>query len=161
MQARARALREQAESEFVQTEAECYRRVLVNRCLEQARQLRLERIREARALDIEARRIELAHRQQQLEREQRPEQADTTLRPIPQPTEIPQATPDLDAEELRLRREAERLDAEVRAAESRARRDTERRAERERAEAAAARRAERAERDRQRYEERQQRRLED
>ena len=65
--ARAQALRMQAdtlernaEQRFLHEEAGCYDRFLVNRCLDQARERRLADVREARALNIEARRIERA-----------------------------------------------------------------------------------------------------
>lgn len=59
MRNEARALRAEANRAFEVAEPECYQRFLVKRCLSQARDERLARIRAARALDIEASRLEL------------------------------------------------------------------------------------------------------
>lgn len=156
----ARALRNLAESDFAATEPACYQRFLVNRCLDQARQLRLERIREARALEIEARRIELADQQRRAEQEGLTEQVIERDREIPAQTVIPPMSPDARAEEIRSRRETEARAAEAQAAEERAQGDAARERSREREAAAAARRAEQAARDRERYDERIRRREE-
>ncbi|MGL1834671.1 hypothetical protein ACKVEX_13835 [Rhodocyclaceae bacterium SMB388] len=150
----ARALRSLAESDFATTEPACYQRFLVNRCLDQARQLRLERIREARALEIEAHKIELADKQRRAEQEGLTEQVIERDREIPAQTVIPPMSPDARVEEIRSRRDAEARTAEAQAAEERARRDAERERSREREAAAASRRAEQAARDRERYDER-------
>lgn len=156
----ARTLRNLAESDFAATEPACYQRFLVNRCLDQARQLRLERIREARTLEIEARKIELADQQRRAEQEGLTEQVIERDREIPAQTVIPPMSPDARVEEIRSRREAEARAAEAQAAEERTRGDAEREHSREREAAAAARRAEQAARDRERYDERIRRREE-
>lgn len=154
MQAEAKALRDLAESEFRATEPGCYERFLVNRCLEQARALRLERIRAARALEIEARRIELAHNRAQAEAESRAEGVTRTDTAIPTPTAIPEIPVDDAAAHIRAQREAQARDAEALRQQQLQQQDAQRAADRARAEEAAARRAERAERDRERYDER-------
>ncbi len=154
LQTEAKALRDLAESEFRATEPGCYERFLVNRCLDQARALRLERIRAARSLEIEARRIELAHKRAEAEAESRAEgiaDIDTT---IPTPTAIPEIPVDDAAAHIRAQREAQAREAEALRRQQLEQRDVQRAADRARAEEAAARRAERAERDRQRYDER-------
>ncbi len=147
----AKALRDLAENDFRATEPTCYERVLVNRCLDQARQLRLDRIREARALEIEARRIELADRQRQAQEQGLTDPAPTSERGIPQPTPIPQASPDARVIDIRQQREAAAAAAETQAARERREADAQREESRARAERAAARRAEQAARDRERY----------
>jgi len=150
----ARDLRSRAESDFSAAEPACYQRFLVNRCLDAARKQRLDQIREARALEIRARRIELADRQRQAAEAGMPMQAERSEGAIPAPTEISVPPANDAAEEVRARRAAEAEQAEARAQAERAQRDAERQQTRERAEAAAARRAEQAERDRERYDER-------
>lgn len=154
MQDEARALRDLAESEFRATEPGCYQRFLVNRCLDQARALRLERIRAARALEIEARRIELAHKRAEATAASRPEGVTNTDTTIPTPTAIPEIPVDAAAAHIRAQREAQAREAEARRQQQLEQQDTDRAVDRARAEEAAARRAERAERDRQRYDER-------
>jgi len=161
LHAQARALRSLAEADFAATEPACYQRFLVNRCLDQARQLRIERIREARELEIEARKIELADKQRRAEQEGLTEQVIERDREIPAQTVIPPMSPDARVEDIRSRREAEARAAEAQAAEQRAQRDAERERSRERDAAAAARRAEQAARDRERYDERIRRREEE
>ncbi|MBI1906586.1 MAG: hypothetical protein HYS20_10190 [Rhodocyclales bacterium] len=60
---RARTMRASADSNYAITEHDCYSRFLVNRCIDQAKLERLARIREARLMEIEANRLELAERQ--------------------------------------------------------------------------------------------------
>jgi hypothetical protein len=150
----ARDLRSRAEADFSAAEPACYQRFLVNRCLDAARALRLDRIREARALEIRARRIELADRQRRAAEAGMPTQVERSEHAIPTPTEISAPPPNDAAEAVRARRAAEAERAEARARAEQAQRDAERQQTRERAEAAAARRAEQAERDRERYDER-------
>lgn len=150
----AEALRDLAESDFRAAEPGCYERFLVNRCLDQARALRLDRIRAARAMEIEARRIELAHKRAEVEAAARPQSVTSTDTTIPTPTAIPEVPVDDAAAHIRAQREAQAREAEARRQEQLEKRDAERAVDRARAEEAAARRAERAERDRERYEER-------
>lgn len=154
MQDEARALRDLAESEFRATEPGCYQRFLVNRCLDQARALRLERIRAARALEIEARRIELTHKRAQAEAESRAGGVTSTDTSIPTPTAIPEIPMDDAAAHIRAQRAAQAREAEARRQQQLKQQDADRAVDRARAEEAAARRAERADRDRQRYDER-------
>lgn len=56
----AQAVRSAAESRFSEIEVGCYRRFLVNRCLDQAKEERVQAIRRARELEQQADRIDLA-----------------------------------------------------------------------------------------------------
>lgn len=60
---RAKIMRAGADHQYAVTEHDCYSRFLVNRCIDQAKLERLARIREARLMEIEANRLELAERQ--------------------------------------------------------------------------------------------------
>lgn len=150
----AKALRDKAESTFASEEPQCYRRVLVNRCIDQAKQARLETIREARALEAEARKLDLAERQRAAAETGR-SRTDAPMQPSA-PSAAGDATvrPAPEAEATRAERASalERAEAEARA--GRAARDAERARERSATEAEAARRAEQSARDRARYEER-------
>lgn len=150
----ARALRAEAETTYSTTERTCYEKFRVNRCLEDARQARLEHIREARAMEIESRRLELAVKQRQAAEAGLHAPARDAVRVEPQPAETVPSPDNAAAEAIRAQREADAAAAEVRAQADRARRDAERAESRAKAEAAAARRAEKAERDRERYDER-------
>lgn len=149
-------MRTEADARFRVAEYECYQRYFVNRCINRARQARLDVVREARKLEIAGREIELAAHRQRIEERGLPETIGD-YRPDPTPfsgiTTLP--TDDIEAaESLRAFREAERQRAEAQAARERSVRDAERAAQRAEAEAEAARRAEQAERDRERYDER-------
>lgn len=161
LEQQASELRALAESDYRVAEYECHQRFMVNHCLNEAHQLRLERIREARALEIRARRIELADRQRQAAEAGLPTQVESPTRAIPSPTEVSPPPADDAAEAIRARRAAEAAQAEARAQAAQAQRDAERQQARERAEAGAAERAEQAERDRERYDERIRKREED
>jgi len=63
LEAQAKTLRSEADATYNATEPGCYEKFLVNRCIDQAKQQRLETIQRARALEAEARQIELAQRQ--------------------------------------------------------------------------------------------------
>lgn len=56
----ATRIRDAAEARFAEDEPACYKRFLVNRCLDQAKDRRVLEIRRARQMDLEAGRIELA-----------------------------------------------------------------------------------------------------
>ena len=56
----AGTIRDAAEARFTDEEIGCYKRFLVNRCLDQAKERRVLEIRRARQMDLEAGRIELA-----------------------------------------------------------------------------------------------------
>jgi len=154
LQERARELRADAEATYDATERACYEQFRVNRCLDEARQARLERIREARALEIEARRIELADKQRRAAEAGLQPPAHGAAPTEARPTAIVPSGDDAAAEAIRSQRAAEAAAAEARAQAERARRDAERAEARAKAEAAAARRAEKAARDRERYDER-------
>lgn len=62
MREEAKALREAAEVRFKADEIACYERFLVNSCIDRVRQRHVEDTRQARALDLEAGRIELAEK---------------------------------------------------------------------------------------------------
>lgn len=165
LRAQAKTLREEAEATYQATEPGCYAKFLVNRCIDQAKKARLETIQQARALESEARSIDLTERQRiaAMIREGWPEGE-----PMPAPTPdlelppavTPQPSPDIsidpggDSARIRAEREAAAADAARREAAARASRDAERAVDRSRAEAEAARRAEAAARDRARYDER-------
>jgi hypothetical protein len=157
LRAQAQALRDQAEATFAATQPACYQRFFVNRCLDQAREARLADINRARALDIQASRIELAEKQREFAARHGVEAT-----PVPPPAELPTpiAEPQLEddiqrqADEIRRARAAAAEAAEARAQQEQLRRDAERAQERQQAEEEAARRAAAAERDRQRYQER-------
>ena len=186
--ARAQALRMQAdalernaEQRFLHEEAGCYDRFLVNRCLDQARERRLADVREARALNIEARRIERAVNLAELEalNAQRAAagrlpiggdgfepgepfdsvpapSADVTTKipPVPAKTDIPIPPDDPAAVRLRAQREAALHEAERAAAAEDARRDAAAATRRAGEAEAAAVRAEEAEQRRARYDQR-------
>jgi colicin import membrane protein len=149
----ARELRAEAEITFSAKERTCYERFRVNRCIENARQTRLEQIRQARAMEIESRRIELAEKQRQVAEADLPQpESIAPAEPQPAPTIAP--ADNTAAEAIRAQREAEAAAAEARAQADRAESDARRAEARARAEASAAERAEQARRDRERYDER-------
>jgi len=156
MREEAKALRDQAEQIYAAEMPECYHRFLVNHCLGKVKAARLNRVRQARTLDIEAGRLELADKQRQAVEEGR-EVAD---RPgdhsIPAPAVIGERGDEFEqrAEEVRRQREIEAARAEAEAGQVQAQRDAERAASRAETEQAAADRVAKAQRDRERYEER-------
>lgn len=150
----AKALRAEAEASFTAAQPECYRRFLVNRCLDQAKSARIATIGKARELEIEASRIDLARKQREVEARG----LDPTPTGVPGAPATPAADPvpadDTAAEAIRRAREEEAMRAEARAREQLQQRDDEKARTRAAAEAAAAERAEKAARDRERYDER-------
>ncbi|MFU2488654.1 hypothetical protein [Thauera sp. WH-1] len=171
LEAEGKALRAQADATFAAAEAACHQRFLVNRCIDQARQARLQTIQRARAVEAEARRLTLAERQRNAEalmaegaRPLTPGEAASPAEPTSLPA-LPTASPTPPspdaaiapspaAERIRAEREASSREAEADAARRRAAADAEREAARQRSAEEAARRAEQAERDRARYDER-------
>lgn len=151
---RASTLRTEAEARFAAAEPACYERFLVNRCLERARHERLESIREARAMEIQARRIELADKRRQAAEAGLQTTVGESRQPAPAPTDFPAAMSDEEAQALRARRAAQAERAEALAREEQQRRDAQRAQARAQEEAAAARRAEQTAIDAQRREER-------
>lgn len=151
----AKALRAEAEASFTAAQPECYRRFLVNRCLDQAKSARIATIGKARELEIEASRMDLARKQREVEAQGRA-LTPTSASDMPSPTPVADPLPaeDASAEAIRRSREQESVRAEARARELLQQRDQEKAREREAAEAAAAERAEKAARDRERYDER-------
>lgn len=168
LKAEARQLRDQAEATFQATEATCYERFMVNRCIDQAKQARLETIRRARELEGEARKLDLAERQRAAAEVMRsnpevsPVPANPSLPASPSlptgPTPSPSAdaviAPTTEAERLRAERDQAAEQAEAAARAAQAAKDAERARERSKANEAAAQRAEQAARERARYEER-------
>lgn len=150
----AKALRGEAEASYTAAQPECYRRFLVNRCLDQAKSARIATIGKARELEIEASRIDLARKQREVEARG----LDVTPASTPGTPATPFADPvpadDSAAEAIRRAREDEAVRAEARARELLQQRDAEKARTRAAAEAAAAERAEKAARDRERYDER-------
>jgi colicin import membrane protein len=75
MREEGKALSDAAEARFSEEEIACYQRFLVNRCIDQARQRRVEVVRKARALKVEADRMDLAEKNRRFA-ERQAEQAD-------------------------------------------------------------------------------------
>lgn len=162
----AKALRDQADDTLRATEPGCYERFLVNRCLANAKEARLESIRKARELEAEAGRLEVAERQR-LAQERgltAPAAAPAPAAPTEPRPIAPSAAPskgapagaDVPVDPEAIRRERQ-IEAERAAAAAQAERralDAEKAREREEAAADAAERAEKAKRDRERYDER-------
>lgn len=149
-----RELRDAAEAEYRAREPECYDRFLVNRCLSQAREKRMAIIREARALEIAGRRMELEEKQRIAAEKDLPDRYVGSDGIPPAPTQPATPTSDAPAEAIRAQRAAEAERAEAKARIELRARDVERSESRAEAEAAAAERAEKAARGRERYDER-------
>ncbi len=149
----AAALRSEAETRFRVAEPACYERFLVNRCLDNARRERLDAIRQAREMEIESRRIELADKRRQAE-EAGLVSGIGAPPPEPAPSTVPSAMTDDEAQALRERRAAEARRAEAQAREERQLRDARRAEERARSAEEAQRRADRAAADAERRERR-------
>lgn len=177
LRADASAVRDETERAYAAEMPACYERFLVNRCIAQAKARRVEGVKKARALDIEATRLELAEKQRQAAA-----QVPAASRPADPVSDVPASAassesssshgappaargtpaappattgmPEADAEALRQAREREAARAQAGDAAGRAQKEAERTAERDKAEAAAAARAEKAARDRERYDER-------
>ncbi|GHU08545.1 hypothetical protein AGMMS50225_07380 [Betaproteobacteria bacterium] len=133
----ATQLRSSAEFTYKTTEADCYQRFLVNRCIDTAKAERLTTIRRARALENEAHRLDLAERH-------RVATEVTGKAPAPPPTAPAVPTPDVSIQPLAPA-------AEFPAAPKTGALTPARRREQDKANAEAARRAEIARRDRERY----------
>ena len=166
LRAEAKALRSQAEDTLQATEPGCYERFLVNRCLAQAKEARLDAIRAARELEAEATRLETTERQRQVSERglTAPTQAPAPAAPAEtRPPASPRAPVNgaaagtgapVDADAIRRERQAEAERAAAAAQTERRAQDAEKARERKEAEAEAAERAEQARRDRARYDER-------
>ncbi|THF61993.1 hypothetical protein [Pseudothauera rhizosphaerae] len=148
----AKAIRDAADARFAAEEPACYERFLVNRCIRQAKDARLEEVRRARVLEAEARRLDLAERKRRAE-ELGTAPGSAPIEPSAPSTDVT-VQPDPAAEALRRDRADVATQREAEAAAERATKDAQRDERRAKAEAAAAERAEQAERDRERYEER-------
>lgn len=174
LQAQARTLRAEAEATFQAAEPACYKKFLVNRCIDQAKQQRLETIQRARALESEAHQLKLQQRQRAAVEAQAAQRDTTagsdagaaidtpadevqappaaTVTPLPMPDV--QLSPDAAAERIRAERARSAAEAEAGAQAARAARDAEKADKRAKTEAEAAARAAAADQDRARYEER-------
>lgn len=150
----AKALRAQADDRLATALPACYERFLVNRCIANAKEAHLEQVREARQLEIEAGRLELAERRKAAEAAGRTRTDAPTEAGAPVPLESMAAPPDAADEATRRQREADAARAAEAARTERAQRDAEKARARAQAEAEAAERAAAAARDRARYEER-------
>jgi len=148
----AKALRGQADDTYRAAEPACYERFLVNRCLAQAKEARLEQVRRARTMENEANRIKLADKQRQAAEAGRTAGSGPTSPSAPADTV--EIVPDAQAEALRREREKDAARREAEAAVTQQQKDSAKAEERAKAEAEAARRAEQAARDRARYDER-------
>ena len=174
LQAQAKALRAEAETTFQAAEPACYKKFLVNRCIDQAKKLRLETIQRARALESEAHQIKLEQRQRaaaEAQDAQRDAAASrdaratgdapaldgqtspaATVTPLPMPDA--HVAPDAAAERIRAERARSSAEAEAGVQAARAARDAENAAKRSKTAAEAAARAAAADQDKARYEER-------
>ncbi|MCK0505992.1 hypothetical protein [Aromatoleum anaerobium] len=158
----ARALRAAADDALRRAEPACYERFLVNRCIAQAKEARLDRIRKARAIEAEASRLELAEKQRQAALRGTMPPAPPPGAPAPLPVAPPPAAPSADtqiapdpaAEATRRERDAQAARDAASSRDRQREQDAEKARERSRAEADAAKRAEDAARDRARYDER-------
>lgn len=155
LKAQGQTLRDEAEATYVITEATCYKKFLVNRCIDQAKAARLDTIRRAREIEAEARRIELTERQRAAAEAGHGAATRAPLAPsAPSSTSEATVQPTPEAERLRAQREADLQKAEREAAAARGAKDAARTSERAKAEADAAKRARQAAEDRARYEKR-------
>ncbi len=174
LEAQAKALRAAAETTFQAAEPACYKKFLVNRCIDQAKKLRLETIQRARALESEAHQIKLEQRQRaaaEAQDAQRDAAASrdaratgdapaldgqtspaATVTPLPMPDA--HVAPDAAAERIRAERARSSAEAEAGVQAARAARDAENAAKRSKTAAEAAARAAAADQDKARYEER-------
>ncbi|WP_248280522.1 hypothetical protein [Aromatoleum aromaticum] len=158
----ARALRAEADDTLRRAEPACYERFLVNRCIAQAKEARLDKIRKARAIEAEANRLELAEKQRQaaLRGTIPPTPPSGAAAPLPAapppaaPSVDTQIAPDPAAEATRRERDAQAARDAATARDRQREQDAEKARERSKAEAEAAKRAEDAARDRARYDER-------
>lgn len=150
----AQQLRDQAEQTYQVTEPGCYDRFRVNACLDDAKKARLETIRQARALESEARKLELAERQRVATEVMKQNPGAPQQPALPSPAGDARIQPSPEAERLRTERAQRAEQAEIDARAARAAQDVERARARGKADAEAAARVEQAARDRARYEER-------
>lgn len=158
LRSEAKALREQADNTLAERLPGCYERFLVNRCIANEKEARLEIIGRARELELEASHIELAQRQRAAAALGRTA-TDAPLQPAsPTPAEAFAIPADPTADATRRQREADAVRATADEKLRREQKDVEKARARTAAEAEAAKRAEAARRDRERYEERQRKR---
>ncbi|WP_232299287.1 hypothetical protein [Azoarcus sp. CIB] len=150
----AKALRQQADDTLAAELPKCYERFLVNRCIAQAKDARLEAVGKARALEAEASRTELAQKQRAAAESGRTRTDAPTEPAAPTPEGAFTIQPDPMAESTRRQREADAVRAKEAQQTERKQKDAEKAKARTQAEAEAAGRAEAAARDRARYEER-------
>lgn len=158
MREEASALRSKADADLAAETQACQARFLVNRCIANAKEARLGTVAKARALEIEARRIELA--QQRLDPavagRSRTDAPAQPAAPNPLDTLSPPADPAATA--TRQERNVEAGRAAKAASAARAQKDAEKTRARQAAETDAAARAQSAAQDRARYDERRQKR---
>ncbi|MBR0566932.1 hypothetical protein J5J83_12490 [Azoarcus sp. L1K30] len=147
----AAQLRKQAEAQYQAAEPACYQRFLVNSCIDSAKQEHLDSIRRARALEAEARKIDLAERQRAASKAMADNPGAPQSASAPSPAGNATVAPQPEAEQLRADRARAAAAAEHEADLARAARDETRSRERDKAAAAAAQRAEDAARERARY----------
>lgn len=146
----AKLLRTQADDTLAARLPACYKRFLVNRCITNEKETRLETIRQAREMEIEASRIELAQK-----RRAAGERSTTDAPTQPAaPAESSTIQPEPAADATRRQREADAARATSAQQDEQRQKDAAKASARAKAEAEAAERAAAAERDRARYEER-------
>lgn len=164
--ARAKALRSQAgmlrdtaEARFDDENAACFKRFLVNRCIDQAKQRRLADVRQARAMDLEADRIELADKNRRFDAHQAEREESAARDALERTRKEAEARRDYEArmkqfadkDADRVRREQEGHFQAIQAAEARSRKDAEDARRRAEDAAAASARADKARQDREHY----------
>jgi hypothetical protein len=158
----AGTLREAAEDRFDGENAACYRRFLVNHCIDQARARRLEGIRKARALDLDADHLDLADKNRRYDVHQAEKAADAAKASVERAEQEARARADNEArmqqfaheEAERTRRAQEGKTAAVNATIARSQHDADEARRRADEAAEAAVRAEKAAQDRASYAER-------
>ena len=163
LNAEGKMLREEAQATFVQEEQACYKKFLVNYCIDQAKQKRLDTIVAAREKEAEARRLTLEGKRQAVVEAEAHAQEKLASRP-PEPAEDktddpmermdPVVQPSVEAEQIRAERAVNEKAAEMSARRDRQHEDQVRAQKRVESEAEATARARQAEEDKRRYDER-------
>lgn len=162
MREEGKALHDVAEARFAQEEAACYERFLVNRCIDQARQRRVTEIRKARALNVEAGRIDLAEKNRRFAERQAEQEELASKKAIERSEQEARTRADSETrlrnlsekDAARIQREQEGKSRALREAEARNRHEAAQASRRSSEAAAAARRAEQAAASREDYDER-------
>ncbi|MDR0563598.1 MAG: hypothetical protein LBG78_01500 [Azoarcus sp.] len=140
----AKALRDKATAEYRKDETACYKRFLVNRCIDNAKSKRLESIVQARELEAEAHKLDIVERKRIAEEKMKKAGEHGNVQRLLQPTPPSEEAPPPVAPDAGKRASRAVIPLKPFNAEAKAREQAARRAE-------ANRRAEAARRDRERY----------